>query len=113
MPDGRVLRRYDSGSVRVENPKSGIIQEERVDGGFLISLPNGQFIFQEYRGEPLIVYDAENGGAQTLARVGTTTLPGEFQARCVIHFNDSNGTHLIDLETLRYFKVRATNCIPA
>lgn len=106
LPDGRILRRYDSGAVRVENPKSGIIQEERADGGLIISLPNGRVIFQEYRGEPLLVYDTDRGGAPTLARVGSATLPEESQAKFVFHFQDQDGSHLVDLETLRYYRVR-------
>jgi len=105
LSDGRVLRRYDSGSVRVENPKSGVIQEERADGGLIISLPNGRVIFQEYRGEPLLVYDTDRGGAPVLARVGSATLPGEDQARFVFHFQDHECSHLVDLETLRYYRV--------
>lgn len=106
LEDGRILRRYDSGAVRVENPKSGIIQEERADGGLIISLPNGRVIFQEYRGEPLLVYDTDRGGPPTLARVGSATLPEETQARFVFHFQDQDGSHLVDLETLRYYKVK-------
>lgn len=106
LPDGRVLRRYDSGSVRVENPKSGVIQEERADGSLIISMPNGRVIFQEYRGEPLLVYDTDRGGAPMLARVGSATLPGEPAARFVFHFQDQEGSHLVDLETLRYYRVR-------
>lgn len=105
LTDGRVLRRYDSGSVRVENPKSGVIQEERADGGLIISLPNGRVIFQEYRGEPLLVYNTDQGGPPMLARVGSATLPGEDQARFVFHFQDHDGSHLVDLETLRYYRV--------
>jgi len=106
LEDGRILRRYDSGAVRVENPKSGIIQEERADGGLIISLPNGRVIFQEYRGEPLLLYDTDRGGPPTLARVGSATLPEETQARFVFHFQDQDGSHLVDLETLRYYKVK-------
>jgi len=106
LEDGRILRRYDNGAVRVENPKSGIIQEERADGKLIISLPNGRVIFQEYRGEPLLVYDTDRGGPPTLARVGSATLPEETQARFVFHFQDQDGSHLVDLETLRYYKVK-------
>lgn len=106
LADGRVLRRYDTGSVRVENPKSGVIQEERADGSLIISMPNGRVIFQEYRGEPLLVYDTDRGGAPMLARVGSATLPGESTARFVFHFQDQDGSHLVDLETLRYYRVR-------
>jgi len=106
LADGRILRRYDTGAVRVENPKSGIIQEERADGSLIISLPNGRVIFQEYRGEPLLVYDTDRGGAPMLARVGSATLPGESSAKFVFHFQDQDGSHLVDLETLRYYRVR-------
>jgi len=105
LEDGRLLRRYDSGAVRVENPKSGVIQEERADGSLIISMPNGKVIFQEYRGEPLLVYDTDRGGPPMLARVGSATLPGETQARFVFHFQDPEGSHLVDLETLRYYRV--------
>lgn len=107
LADGRVLRRYDTGAVRVENPKSGVIQEERTDGSLIISMPNGRVIFQEYRGEPLLVYDTDRGGAPMLARVGSATLPGESAARFVFHFQDGDGSHLVDLETLRYYRVKA------
>ena len=107
LPDGRVLRRYDTGAVRVENPKSGVIQEERADGSLLISMPNGKVIFQEFRGEPLLVYDTDRGGAPGLARVSSATLPGETQAKFVFHFQDHEGSHLVELETLRYYRVKA------
>lgn len=106
LQDGRVLRRYDTGAVRVENPKSGVIQEERADGSLIISMPNGRVIFQEYRGEPLLVYNTDAGGPPMLARVGSATLPGETTARFVFHFQDPDGSHLVDLETLRYYRVR-------
>src|SRR5688500_1211170 len=32
MENGNLLRHYRNGSVRMENPSSGVIQEERADG---------------------------------------------------------------------------------
>lgn len=106
LADGRILRRYDTGSVRVENQKSGVIQEERADGSLIISLPNGKVIFQEFRGEPLLVYDTDRGGAPGLARVSSATLPGETAPKFVFHFQDFEGAHLVELETLRYYRVK-------
>lgn len=106
LPDGRIVRRYDTGSVRVENVKSGIIQEERADGSLIVSLPNGRVIFQEFRGEPLLVYDTDRGGAPGLARVSSATLPGETTPKFVFHFQDYEGSHLVELETLRYYRIK-------
>lgn len=106
LDDGRILRRYDTGAVRVENPTSGVIQEERVDGSLVISLPNGKVLFQEFRGEPLLVYDTERGGPPGLARVSSAQLPGETQPKFVFHFQDFEGSHLVELESLRYYRVR-------
>lgn len=105
LEDGRVVQRRGDGAVRVANWKSGVIQEERPDGSLIISLASGKYIFQEYRGEPLVVYDEEDAGSRSLARVGSITLPGFAQARHVIFFEDYQGAHIIDLESLRYYKV--------
>ena len=106
LEDGRLLRRYTSGAVRVENPTSGVIQEERVDGSMVISLPDGKVLFQEFRGEPLLLYDTENGGAPGLARVSSAQLPGETQPRFVFHFQDGEIAHMVELESLRYYRLR-------
>lgn len=106
LEDGRVLRRYANGSVRVENPTSGVIQEEKVDGSMVISLPDGKVLFQEFRGEPLLLYDTENGGAPGLARVSSAQLPGEAQPRFVFHFQDGEVAHMVELESLRYYRLR-------
>lgn len=105
LPDGRMVQRRADGSVRVVNLKSGIIQEERADGSLILSMASGKYVFQEYRGEPLVVYDDSDAGQRLLARVGRVSLPGFEQARCVIFFEDYEGAHLIDLETLRYYRV--------
>jgi hypothetical protein len=106
LPDGRILKRYDTGAVRVENPKSGVIQEERVDGSLLVSLPTGTVIFQEFRGEPLLVYNIDRNRAPGLARVSSATLPGETSPKFVFFFQNELGVHLVELGTLRYYKVR-------
>ena len=106
LRDGRVLRRYDNGSVRVENPKSGVIQEERPDGSMVVSLPTGKVIWQEFSGEPLFVYNPDIKGPPGLARVVSVALPGTEDSRYVFHFNDYEGGHLVELETLRYYHVK-------
>lgn len=106
LEDGRILRRYTSGAVRVENPTSGVIQEERADGSLVLSLPDGKVLFQEFRGEPLLLYDTEVGGAPGLARVSSAVLPGETQQRFVFHFQDGPVAHLVELESLRYYRLR-------
>lgn len=106
LEDGRLLRRYTSGSVRVENPTSGVIQEERVDGSLVISLPDGKNLFQEFRGEPLLLYDTEKGGPPGLARVSSAQLPGETQPRFVFHFQVGEVAHMVELESLRYYRLR-------
>ena len=106
LEDGRLLRRYASGSVRVENPTSGVIQEERVDGSLVISLPDGKNLFQEFLGEPLLLYDTEKGGPPGLARVSSAQLPGETQPRFVFHFQVGEIAHMVELESLRYYRLR-------
>lgn len=105
LSDGRILRQYSNGSVRVENPVSGVIQEERADGSLVVSLPSGKDLFQQFRGEPLLVYDTQRGGPPRLASVARTRLPGLEEPRLVYHFEDSDGRHLVDVESLRYYQV--------
>ncbi|MBI3925314.1 MAG: hypothetical protein HY319_07235 [Armatimonadetes bacterium] len=106
LPDGRSLRRYADGRIRLENPLSGVIHEERPDGSLLISLPTGRVIFQEYRGEPLLVYHTDHQTGSGIARVGAVRLPGSAQLAYAIHFRDSHGHHLVELQTLRYYRVK-------
>ena len=83
-----------------------MIQEEKVDGSMVISLPDGKVLFQEFRGEPLLLYDTEKGGAPGLARVSSAQLPGETQPRFVFHFQDGDVAHMVELESLRYYRLR-------
>ena len=106
LEDGRILRRYATGSVRVENPTSGVIQDEKPDGSMVISLPDGKVLFQEFRGEPLLLYDTEKGGAPGLARVSSAQLPGDSQAKYVFHFQEGDIAHMVELESLRYYRLR-------
>lgn len=106
LEDGRILRRYTTGSVRVENPTSGVIQDEKPDGSMVISLPDGKVLFQEFRGEPLLLYDTEKGGAPGLARVSSAQLPGDTQAKYVFHFQEGEIAHMVELESLRYYRLR-------
>lgn len=107
LEDGRVRKTFEDGTVRLENPATGVIQEERGDGQLLISLPGGRLLFQEFVGEPLLVYDL-NGldQAPRLARVGTARLPGRHDASLVFSFEDDHGTHVVEAESLRYFRTR-------
>lgn len=106
LEDGRILRRYTSGSVRVENPVSGVIQDEKPDGSMVISLPDGKVLFQEFRGEPLLLYDTEKGGPPGLARVSSAQLPGDSTAKFVFHFQEGEVAHMVELESLRYYRLR-------
>lgn len=105
LGNGLLLRRYANGAVRLENPTSGVIQEERIDGKLLVSLPNGKVVFQKFIGEPLLVYDTAGIQPPGLARVSTASLPGEEEMRHVYHFQDQEGAHIIDLCTLRYYRM--------
>lgn len=101
LQDGRTLRNYEDGKIRLLNSVSGVIQEERATGKMLISLPNGRIIYQDNPGEPLLVYDTRGNHEPIMARV--SLLRQATGARYVYNFEDACGTHLIDLETLEYF----------
>lgn len=102
--NGLIISRYEDGAIRKENPVSGVIQEERPDGSLLVCLPSGKVISQQYRGEPLVVSDPHWPGLHHLARVVYTTIENE--RSLVYHYQDPGGHHLVDLATLRYFKLR-------
>ncbi len=106
LEDGRNIRRYPNGTVRLENPTSGVMQEERPDGSLVISLPGGKLLYQRFGGEPLMVLDTNGNSEPTLAQVSAVTMPDQDEPALMFHFQDRNGTHLIEMETLRYFKVR-------
>lgn len=101
---GLLISRYEDGSLRKQNPVSGVVQEERPDGSLLVSLPSGTLITQRYRGEPLVVSDPQWPGVWHPARVANTTIDG--QRSLVYHYQDASGHHVVELDTLRYFKIR-------
>lgn len=106
LVDGsRVVRNFENGSVRLENTVSGVIQEERRDGSLVVSLPTGQVIFQQFAGEPLLVYDTESDAPPMLAQVGYIQLPGNQEETAAYYFQEGQVSHLIELETLRYFRL--------
>lgn len=105
LANGNKLRRYDTGNVRILNPRSGIVQEERPNGNFLVSLPTGRVIFQEQPGYPLLVFSSVHGGPPLLARVCVVQLGAASEARPAFQFEDGEGNHFVDLDTLRYVKV--------
>lgn len=107
MDDGRILRRYETGAIRVENPTSGVIQEERPDGSLVVSLPSGKVLLQKFRGEPLLLYDTHKlTGEPKVARVSAAQLPGDTENKFVFHFEDHEGSHLIEIESLRYYRIK-------
>ncbi|MBX3167990.1 MAG: hypothetical protein KF760_11285 [Candidatus Eremiobacteraeota bacterium] len=105
LPNGNKLRRYDTGNVRILNPRSGIVQEERPNGNFLVSLPTGRIIFQEQPGYPLLVFSSIHGGPPLMARVCVVQLGAASEARPAFQFEDQEGNHFVDLDSLRYVKV--------
>lgn len=106
LPDGNKVRRYDTGAVRILNMRSGVVQEERPNGNLLVSLPTGRVLFQEQPGYPLLVFNSVLGGAPLLARVCIVQLGTDSEARPAFQFEDEDGNHFIDLESLRYVKVQ-------
>ncbi|MEW6280852.1 MAG: hypothetical protein AB1758_19715 [Candidatus Eremiobacterota bacterium] len=105
LEDGRILRRYANGAVRIENPVSGVMQEERTDGSLVVSLPGEKVIYQHFKGEPLLVYDTSGNNSPGLAQVSAVNMPGVERPTIMFHFADSNGTHLVELESLRYYRL--------
>jgi hypothetical protein len=113
LPNGNKLRRYDSGAVRVINPRSGIVQEERPNGNFLVSMPTGRVLFQEQPGYPLLVFSSVQGGPPILARVCIVQLGTGSEAQPSFQFEDEDGNHFVDLDSLRYVRVAHNQMQPA
>jgi len=105
LPDGRLLRRYDTGMVRLINTTSDVIQEESPNGNFILSLPDGKVIFQENPGHPLLLYDTFNMGAPRLARVAMMKVGDNTEATPTFTFSDDEATSLVDMNTLRYYRI--------
>jgi hypothetical protein len=113
LEDGNIRRRYRRGAVRLINPRSGIIQEEREDGSLLVSLPDGRVLFQQFHGEPLVVYDLNRFDRPScMASVARVQLRDN-EPSLVYTFQDATGTHLVEFDTLRYFRAPARAPAPA
>lgn len=107
LEDGRLVKRYPDGTVRVENPTTGLIQEERGDGTFLVSLPGGRLLYQAFPGDPLLAYDLNNiKSTPVIAQVAMTKLPGRTEPSLVYTFSSGDGLHVVDADGLRYFRSR-------
>lgn len=108
LADGRLLRRYETGNVRILNPETGVIQEEAANGNFVLSLPDGKVIFQEHPGHPLLLYDTWNLGMPRLARVAMMKIGDATEATPAFTFGDEEATFVVDMNSLRYFRIPRT-----
>ena len=102
-----LVSRYPGGALRRENPLSGVIQEERADGALTVSLPGGKILTQGCPGDSLLVFDLENPGPPRLGRMASTTIEGV--PSLVYHYHEPGCHHLVEVSSLRYFKVRAAS----
>lgn len=108
LEDGRVVKRFKDGTVRVENPATGLIQEERKDGTFLVSLPGGRLLYQAFSGDPLLAYNLnELNSKPVVAQAAMSNLPGRLEPGLVYTFYDDGMMHVIDAEGLRYFRTKS------
>ncbi|MEW6280950.1 MAG: hypothetical protein AB1758_20210 [Candidatus Eremiobacterota bacterium] len=104
--DGQcVVRNYEDGTTRTENVVSGVILEERPDGSLYVSLAEGRFIRQGAPGEPLLAFDTVNGGRPRIAQVSRIQLDPSSEPVVMMHFEDEHAIHLVQLDTLRYFRI--------
>ncbi|MEW6281299.1 MAG: hypothetical protein AB1758_21995 [Candidatus Eremiobacterota bacterium] len=103
LPTGLLRRVYADGRVRTENPVSGVMQELRPDGSLLVSLPEGKVIYQCYPGEPLLAYFC--GRTPVMARVSRVHMRPQEEPILAYHFSDPAGHTLVEVETLRYFRL--------
>jgi hypothetical protein len=114
LEDGRVVKRFKDGTVRVENPNTGLIQEERKDGTFLVSLPGGRLLYQAFSGDPLLAYNLNEVNTQpVVAQVAMTNLPGKIEPSLVYTFVENQQMHVVDAEGLRYFRTRTAASVAA
>ena len=103
------VTRNAEGSVRRENPFSGVVEEQHADGSLTISLPHGKYLCQCFEGAPLLVMDLDEAvpGPEPpiLARVLNARI-GE-EARLVYHYEDPEDGHfMIEIDSLRHFHSR-------
>ncbi|MBI3929982.1 MAG: hypothetical protein HY319_30870 [Armatimonadetes bacterium] len=95
------------GHRKIENTTSGVIYEEHASGSAVVSLPDGRFLHQPFKGEPWLLhnpYDEEE--LPRRVQTGCTQIPGENKPRFVYTFHDRWATHLIDAQTLQYYVAR-------
>ncbi|GMU51265.1 MAG: hypothetical protein AMXMBFR33_04110 [Candidatus Xenobia bacterium] len=100
-----LVRRYENGAVRVENISSGVIMEERPDGSLIVSLVNGLMLHQAAPQESVLVLDCNGRRPPQVARVSNVHLRGAQAPVTFMHFEDEEGEHYVDIETLRYFRL--------
>lgn len=101
----RLVRNYDNGTTRTENVTSGIIMEERPDGSLYVSLAEGRLIHQAAPGEPILAYNSVLGGPPRVAQVSKVHFDPDSDPTVALHFEDEDGIHFVELETLRYYRL--------
>lgn len=101
----RLVRNYENGTTRTENVASGIIMEELPDGSLNVSLAEGRLIHQAAPGEPLLAYNSVLGGPPRVAQVSRVHLDPTSEPTVAIHFEDDDGIHFVELDTLRYYRL--------
>lgn len=97
------------GSIRRENPLSGVVEEQHADGSLTVSLPHGKYLAQCFEGAPLLVMDLDEvepgPDPPLLARVMNARI-GE-EARLIYHYEDPDEGHfMIEVDSLRHFHSR-------
>lgn len=106
LPDGCLLRHYCNGNVRRINPRSDLIEEVNNCGNFLISLPDGRYVYQEMPGAPVFLCEAGEFGIQQLARTARFQIGSEEDIPA-FYFEQGARTLLIDYENLRQFRLNS------
>lgn len=104
LKDGRKVRQYENGNTRIYSADGSVIQEERDNGNFMVSLPTGRVLYQEQPGEPLMVIDSATRQPLGMARVVMLQL-GEGDPRAAFTFIDGNSAHFVDVENLKYYRM--------
>ena len=98
-----IVSHFANGTVRRENPRSGVVLERQADGGLTVSLPDGKQFFQSRRGAPVLVVDPDCPGGPGLGRMLKARI--EEEGSMVYHYEDPQRSHIIvELSTLRHFR---------
>lgn len=103
------VSRSPEGTVRRENPLSGVVEEQHADGSLTVSLPHGKYLCQCFEGAPLLVMDLDESDQgpdpPLLARVLNARIGQD--ARLVYHYEDPEDGHfVIEIDSLRHFHSR-------